>query len=80
MCLLKSNQIGEVGESEINLNGEAMIEEEHRTLEVIDGEEDEEKWLKGIRKAQQLANDVAKEHLLSKDTKHIMRAPKETYS
>ena len=45
-------------------------------LETVREEDDEEVWLKEMKQAQQVAIDVAREHLISKDMKHMMKAPK----
>ena len=46
------------------------------SLETVREEDDEEVWLKEMKQAQQVAIDVAREHLISKDMKHMMKAPK----
>ena len=50
------------------------IEEE---IEAVREEEDEETWLKDMKQRQQKIIEVAREHLISRDMKHMMKAPKE---
>ena len=78
LCVLKSIRINPDIQVERDVDGETMIEEEQRTIVVERGEDDEEDWLKEIRRAQHVAIDVARDHLLSKDMKHMLKAPKVT--
>jgi hypothetical protein len=80
LCVLKSIRVKPLERVERDVGGDTMVVEEQKAIEVEKGDDDEEEWLKEIRKAQQLAIDVAKEHLISKDMKHMMRAPKDTDS
>ena len=48
-----------------------------RALEVEEIREGEEEWLTEIKKAQQVAMEVARHHLISNDTKHMLSAPRE---
>jgi hypothetical protein len=46
-------------------------------IEVLGREEDEEQWLSDIKRAQKLVIEIAKDHLVSRDAKHMIKAPKE---
>jgi hypothetical protein len=62
------------------VNEVSVDEEPTEGIDVIEENEDEEKWLSDIKKAQRLAIDVARDHLISRDMKHMLRAPKEINS
>ena len=45
------------------------------SIGVVEDEEGEENWLREIKRARKVAIEVAKEHLLSRDMKHMLKAP-----
>ena len=49
--------------------------EQIESLGVIDDDDDEESWLKDIKRAQKQTKEVARDHLLSRDMKHMLKAP-----
>ena len=65
ICVLTSRLRVEIGKNE----------EQGGSLGVIDDENDEESWLRDIKIAQKQAIEVARDHLLSKDMKHMLKAP-----
>ncbi len=65
ICVLASRLRVEVGENE----------EQEESLGVIDDENVEESWPRDIKKAQKQAIEVARDHLLSRDMKHKLKAP-----
>ncbi len=54
-----------------------MNSENIRILEVKEVREGEEEWLIEIKRAQQVAMEVARHHLISNDMKHMLSAPRE---
>jgi len=78
ICVLKSlqgieednNQPTSLRESNTKLTTDHIF-----ALGVCDDEDDEESWLKDIKDAQRRAIEVARDHLISRDMKHMLKAP-----